>query len=263
MRLCNPSIRKSLLLPPCPLLPSDWRTPKFVLGFALHSQDYKVVAIAFKRIKRVELPVMGVAVYTLSNQQWSVRDNVLNIDYLSFKHLFGAYYFCEGAAHWLRDDAPDEDTSYYQLYNPTHLVSFDFDSEHFSFLELPVALDELENYSGSLFILGESLALFCISLLSFRIWVLKQENGNRLWTLWFSGPSSRDGYEFFYNMGSPTKRVLYFEGDGGYLVYGKKSYNIVTCQVRELGKSMCYDSQLATYSESLVLCNQLGTVDMA
>ncbi|XP_074265435.1 putative F-box protein At5g52610 [Silene latifolia] len=255
MKLCNPSIRKSLRVPPCPLLPPDEYLPEFVLGFALHSQDYKIITIAIKHIISLAVGELCVAVYTLSDQQWIVRDNVLNIDRSSFENLFGPYYFCEGSAHWL-GNAPFGDSSN-QFDNLTHLVSLDFDSENFTFLELPVVLDNIYTTSGSLFLLGESLAFFCISPIRLKIWVLKQESGKREWTLWFSGRSSSAGFNLFYYI---SQRVLYCEGDGGYLVYETKSYNIATCQVREIGKSMSHhDVDVATYFESLALCNKYDT----
>ncbi|XP_074265418.1 uncharacterized protein LOC141587850 [Silene latifolia] len=257
MSLYNPSIRKSLLIPPCPLLPSDGYSPKFVLGFALHSQDYKIIAIAFKCIFGVAVGELCVAVYTLSDQQWAVRDNVLNIDYSSYKHLFGPYYFCEGAAHWL-GNAPFGDSSN-QFDDPTHLVTLDFDSENFTFLELPAELDDDLNTSGSLFLLGDSLAFFCIYPIRLQIWVLKQESGKREWSLWFSGRSSSAGFDLFDCVGFTTQRVLYCEGDGGYLVYGTKSYNIATCQVRDIGEFMSHDVDVAAYFESVALCNKNGT----
>ncbi|XP_074265235.1 F-box/kelch-repeat protein At3g06240-like [Silene latifolia] len=261
-RLCNPSIRKSLRLPLCPLLScSGYHYFTFVLGFAANTGDYKVIAISFESNLDVEIPKKRVMVYTLSDHQWAARDNGLdNIDCLRYEHLFGPYYFCEGAAHWLGKD-PYEDTSN-QDDKPTHLVSLDFDTESFTFLELPHALDEVDTISRSLFLLGESLATFCISSVSFKIWVLKQQSGKREWTLWFSGPSSSDGFDLFYYMGSTTNRVLYCESDGGRLVYKEYSYNITTCQVQVLGKSMSRYVEPVKYSESLVLCNRDGTEDM-
>ncbi|XP_074265337.1 F-box/kelch-repeat protein At3g23880-like [Silene latifolia] len=262
MRLCTPSIRKSLLLPPCPLLPSDGYTPTFVLGFATRIEDYKIIAIAFKQSQAIVVPEMCVVVYTLTDPQWTVRVNGLNIDFLSFKDLFGPFYFCEGAAHCLGKN-PYTDSSYH-FGETTHLVSLDFDSENFTFLELPPGLGEIGTTSRALFLLGESLAFFCISPDSFRIWLLKQESRIREWSLWFLGRSSSDGLDMFDYMGSKTQRVLYYVGDDGwYLVYDKKSYNIFTSQVRKLGRSIRHEVELATYFESLVLCNKDGTEDMA
>ncbi|XP_074264720.1 putative F-box protein At5g50220 [Silene latifolia] len=251
-RLCNPSVGKSLLLPLWPLPPYFKYNTSFVLGFALHTKDFKVIVIAFNHATNIATLEMRVAVYTLSDQQWAVRDNGLNIDGLSFKNLIGPYYFCEGSANWLGN----------QVGKPTHLVSLDFDTESFSFLELPYALDEVNTTSRSLFLLGESLAFFCISSVSLKIWVLKQESVKSKWTLWFSGPSSSDGFNLFHHRRSKT-RILYYKGDGGSLVYGKKSYNIATCQVRSIGKSLSRNVELGTYYESLVLCKGCEAQDMA
>ncbi|XP_074265191.1 uncharacterized protein LOC141587614 [Silene latifolia] len=276
MRICNPSIRKSLLLPHCPLFPWFGYYTTYVLGYAPQTKGFKVIAISFKDNRGVMLPEKRLAVFTLNDQQWIVRDHDdFNFDCLSSMRLFGPYYLCDGAAHWL-GRGPCEDSSN-QDYKPTHLVSLDFDTESFTILELPHVLDN-ENIMSStnLFLLGESLACFCISCKReyfcitcrcLRIWVLKQECGKREWTLWFSGPSSDDGFSLFHNNTRlTTKRVLYF--DGGYLVYGRKSYNIATGQVQWLGKPMnpyleseTYSKSLEWYNESLLLCKGYGVED--
>ncbi|XP_074266393.1 F-box/kelch-repeat protein At3g06240-like [Silene latifolia] len=257
MRLINASIRKSLLLADCPILPCFGFGPEFIFGFARLSQDYKIIAISFESIERVEPRQTRVAVYTLSDQQWAIRENGLNIDWLSFDRIRGPYYVCDGAAHWLaKEVGPGRD------WRPTYLVSLDFDTETFTFSEIPDDLDNFDS-SRSLFLLGESLAIFCVSFRTTRIWVLEKKSGKKDWTLWFSGRSSRDCLDLFYRRTHVITRVLYYEGDGGYIVYEKQSYNIATGQVELLGKFMSRHVEYEKYSESLVLCNGYETEDMS
>ncbi|XP_074265183.1 F-box/kelch-repeat protein At3g23880-like [Silene latifolia] len=257
MRLYNPSIRKSLLLPRCPLLPRYECHTTYVLGFVPRTKDFKVIAISLKR-PGVVISEMRLAVYTLSDQRWVVRDNGFNFDCLSNTHSFGPCYFSEGATHWLGKDPCENNSN--RDWKPTHLVSLDFDTESFTFLKLPHASPEAQR---RLFLLGESLTFFCISPVSLKIWVLKYESGMREWTLWFSGPSSSDGFNMFFHWGCRT-RLLYYKGDGehgGTLVYENKSYNIATCEVQSIAKPSFY-VELETYSESLILCKGYKVEDM-
>ncbi|XP_074265415.1 F-box/kelch-repeat protein At3g23880-like [Silene latifolia] len=269
LRICNPSIRKSLLLPPCPLLPSQVYMTAFVFGFVPRSKDFKVIAILYKYFCCARRPELPVAVYTLSDQQWTVRKNGLNMDVLTFSGMFKSHYFLpnpyyyDGAVYWLGND-PSVDSSDDLCSEPTHLVSLDLDTENFEFLELPIiAIDETQTTS-LVFLLGESLAVFSISSVRSAIWVLKRENNKREWSQWFSGPSSVDGCNLFGQKGSrEIARLLYYEGDGGYFVYGNESYNIATCKVGKRRKFLSHGAELETYSESLVLCKGYGAEDMA
>ncbi|XP_074265268.1 F-box protein At1g30790-like [Silene latifolia] len=267
MRICNPSIRKSLLIPPCPLISSQMYKIDFVIGFAPHCKDYKVIAISFTPIEGVKIPdiEMRVAVYTLSDQQWCIRNDGLNMDFTTLARVFSCCslsnaYYSEGAAHWLGRDPYGDCHHVGGMNKPTHLVSFNFDTENFTFLELPRAMGEIAT-SRCLFLLGESLAVIFLSFSDFRKWVFKLESGKREWTQWFSGCSSAHVSNLLYYINSAT-RVLYYEGDGGYLVTEKNSCNIATNQVQLLGKSMSHRVDLVEYSESLLLCNGYGAEDM-
>ncbi|XP_074266394.1 F-box/kelch-repeat protein At3g06240-like [Silene latifolia] len=257
MRLINASIRKSLLLADCPILPCFGFGPEFIFGFARLSQDYKIIAISFESIERVEPRQTRVAVYTLRDQQWTIRDKgQVNINWSTFDRICGPYYVCDGAAHWLGNEVGHGGNR-----RPSYLVSLDFDTEIFTFSELPDELDAMDS-SRSLFLLGESLAILCVSGKSTSIWVLEKNSGKRDWTLWFSGCSSPEGLNLFYRSMQVIRRVLYYEGDGGYIVYEKQSYNIATGQVQLLGKSITRHVEFEKYSESLVLCNGYETEDM-
>ncbi|XP_074265395.1 putative F-box protein At3g23260 [Silene latifolia] len=279
LRLWNPCIRKSLILPTCPLCSylnddSTW----YVLGFASDTQDYKVVKFAFDYSKYEDSGNVYIAVYTLSNQQWTVRKDPLNVPILNrynrrglFDYVSTAVFF-RGAVHWL--GKIDN-----QRHAFTHLASFDFDHEKLTFLELPFTCEE----SGTLrflFYLRGSLAVFSISEVTSSIWMLDLDNQKRPWTLWFSGKSTQDGYEAFelcspnlenariINL-SPEKeanermtKVYYCENGGGYLVCGNKAYDIASGQVQPFKRYMSSHLELETYSESLVLSKAYGARDL-
>ncbi|XP_074265377.1 F-box/kelch-repeat protein At3g23880-like [Silene latifolia] len=251
MSLWNPSIRKSLLLPPCPL-----HSRTYLFGFAPCSKDYKVIAISYGPSEVISPTKMSVAVYTLSDQQWTVRNDGLDISISDIKSITlgsfiippEAFYF-EGAAHWIGGKPG---------YQSPHLVSFNFDSEKFTFMEIPAASDEPETIRF-LFLLEESLALLSISRISFRIWVMEQGRGKGVWTKWYS--SDYDVYDLFFNDGK-NSIVLYHESDDGrFFIFGDKSYNISTGEIRGLD-SMITCVNLGVYTESLVLWKGYGAENM-
>ncbi|XP_074264679.1 uncharacterized protein LOC141587140 [Silene latifolia] len=161
MILCNPSIRKSLLIPPCPIGDS-----MYVLGFAPRSKDYKIVAISVGRNQDEEPRKTSVVVYTLSDQQWRIRNNVVDISCWEIKSRVPKVFYFQGAAHWFGN-------------TNTHLVSLDFDSEKVTSMEIPNALNETKTMRF-LFLLGKSLAIFSISKERSGIWVLEQGKGRLL-----------------------------------------------------------------------------------
>ncbi|XP_074265227.1 F-box/kelch-repeat protein At3g06240-like [Silene latifolia] len=265
LSLLNPCIRKSLILPKTPHPPNLPHTAMYIFGFAPNSNDYKVVAIEFGKGQADETTKIHVAVYTLSDQQWTVRNNKLNIDFPYVKRLLKGYshkyksnatYF-KGEAHWLGKDQYQNSN---QRKKSTHLISFNFDNEKFTISELPFASNERES-SSALFLLGESLAIFSISSVRSNIRVL--EKGE--WTMWFSGNSSVDGYKLFRSNARvySWKNVFYCETDGGgRLICGKNSYNIATCQVQKLSNSKSLFVEVEKYSESLLLFKGYGVKDL-
>ncbi|XP_074321659.1 F-box/kelch-repeat protein At3g23880-like [Silene latifolia] len=253
MRLWNPSIRKSLLIPPCPLVNAI-----YLLGFAPLSKDYKIIAID-NNINRPK-NYSYIAVYTLSDQQWCVRNNDVDVNCSYKERIYvppTAFYF-QGAAHWFGRDPLVENEHQYEL---THLVSFNFDSEKFTFLEIPRD-SKGTDIARFLFILGELLAIFSVTRGRSRIWVLEQGSGKGVWTNWFSGRSNSDTYYLFSTFWSYS--LLFYETDGErYFIFGKKSYNIASGRVEELEKSMSNCLDLGMYMESLVLWKGYGAEDMA
>ncbi|XP_074265335.1 F-box/kelch-repeat protein At3g23880-like [Silene latifolia] len=263
MRLWNPSIRKSLLIPTCPLVDA-----KCLLGFSPRCKDYKIVAMLSKQSK------IHVAVYTLREKTWSVRNNCLDVISSYVELMFtarfykqkAAFYF-QGAVYWFGMDLRGSHLAVYTLSRQNYLVSFNFDSERFTLLEIPQETKEASrSYLRFLFILGESLAIFSITKKRSGIWVLEQGSGKGVWTNWFSGHSTSHAYKFFrlsYSC-SPLSPLLYYESDGdSCFFFGKNSYNIATGLVTELGKSRYNFLDLGMYMESLLLWKGYGAEDMA
>ncbi|XP_074265239.1 F-box/kelch-repeat protein At3g23880-like [Silene latifolia] len=254
LMLWNPCIRKSLRIPLSPL--SSFGAVEYTFGFAPCSNDYKIIAMSFEQSQGTDGLNMHVAVYTLSDQQWSLRNDGLNMSSSYFRRLFWQYYhpkpgfYFQGAAHWISND-PNGDGNPADC--PTHLVSLDFDLEKFTYLELPFASDD----RGAVrfpFLLRESLAVLIFLREIQSIWSLEGERGNGEWTQRFSGLSSSDGFMLFRS--GPRLPLFYCESDdGSCFVYGKKSYNIGSCQVQELGKCMSRYVDMEMYMEGLVLCN--------
>ncbi|XP_074265330.1 F-box/kelch-repeat protein At3g23880-like [Silene latifolia] len=160
IRLWNPSIRKSLLIPTCPLVDA-----KYLLGFSPRCKDYKIVAMLSNHSK------IHVAVYTLREKTWSVRNNCLDVISSYVELMFtarfykqkAAFYF-QGAVYWFGMDLRGSHLAVYTLSRQNYLVSFNFDSERFTLLEIPQETKETSrSYLRFLFILGESLAIFSIT----------------------------------------------------------------------------------------------------
>ncbi|XP_074265439.1 F-box/kelch-repeat protein At3g06240-like [Silene latifolia] len=265
MRLWNPFIRKSLILPPCPLpsplLYNSW----YLFGFAPDSKDYKVVAFGFDNSRGIENENIYFAVYTLSNQQWTVRHDPLNVSSLNNNvSMFWMFNSVSSSLFFLsrRKDTVWLGNNDNQRLAFTHLGSFDFDQEKLTLLDLPFTCEE----RGSLrflFLLGGSLAVFSISEVSSSIWVLEQDKQKGPWTLLFSGKSSEDGYEVFKLCYGNLEKVFYFENDDSYLVCGNKVYNIGSGQVQPFKRYMSSHLKLETYLETLVLFKGYGARDLS
>ncbi|XP_074265381.1 F-box/kelch-repeat protein At3g23880-like [Silene latifolia] len=250
LRLWNPSIRKSLAIPSCPLSYNWSHHVVYLFGYANDSKDYKIIAISFEKDESsTKKPVRNtwVAVYTLNDKKWRLRNNHdLNIScwyftcmfpYNSYQTTASNALIFQGAAYWIGNDPNNPDIDSY--YESTHLISLDFDLEKFTYLELPFAL---EKNSGFMLRLGESLAVFNPLDVTAPLWVMEQENKTGAWSRWFSGPLSWDYCEFF---DEPTETpVFYYE------------------HFRKLGRQMSSYSDLDTYLESLVLCKGYGAEDL-
>ncbi|XP_074265207.1 putative F-box protein At5g47300 [Silene latifolia] len=263
LMMWNPCIRKSLSIPLPPLLSSSDGGVVYAFGFAPNSNDYKVVAISSQWSLGTDGGNVCFAVYTLSDQQWSLRNDDFNMSYPYYSRMFSRYccpqtgFNFQGALYWIGYD-PNRDGNLADC--STHLVSLDFDLEKFNYMELPFASDD----RGAVrlpFRLRESLAVFTYFFMQSSIWALEGDIGTGVWTQRFSGLSSSDGFDLFRS--GPFVQLFYYESDdGGRIVYWKNSYNITSCQVHELGKSMRDYVDMKMYMEGLVLCKGYGAEDL-
>ncbi|KNA17293.1 hypothetical protein SOVF_081380 [Spinacia oleracea] len=245
LRLWNPSVRKSLIIP---FIPSDFKWETYVLGFSPSSNDYKVVAFDFDRDGNVY------AVYSISTNTWRIKpcpSNSLPLFVLEAGGnlpLYDSPHFCQGAVHWMVCGSVPN------IY--THVLSFEFDTEDFHIVELPDSAGEVEMCRG-LTTVGEELAVFGISALNCCIWVMRKEGGEKLWSLRFSGDSCLDSYNFVARDCYFLKRFYYEQKTGVISLVtsgqGMKSYNISTQRRQHLFNSVSRSiAYMDAYVESLV-----------
>ncbi|XP_074265423.1 F-box/kelch-repeat protein At3g23880-like [Silene latifolia] len=179
LRLWNPCIRKSLVIPACPFPSYMLEDCVYVFGYAPVSKDYKVVAIGSRKSRSGEARKMYLAVYRLRDQQWTVK-KARHISFPNTIKMSQPFYciqaavFLKGVAYWLGN---------FDKYNVelTHLGSFYFDKEEIVLLELPSSWEERGSFKF-LFLFGESLAIFRISEVASSIWVLDQDNEKGTWS---------------------------------------------------------------------------------
>ncbi|XP_021866237.2 F-box/kelch-repeat protein At3g23880-like [Spinacia oleracea] len=255
--LYNPCIRKSLILPTCPL-----EYAVYILGFAPSSNEYKVFACKFSgRFSSENLEEATIAVYSLNDRQWRVKPNCWTniwswgrVDLTDGKRRV----FCGGVLYWIGCAS-----------NHLHIMCVDFEVEKFSIMKLPEAAKGSNIIVKFLFVLGESLAIYVMSLKSSRIFVMEKDHQHNVdpWRLWFRGDPDLINSPFllsnrFINLGYPFSKILYVEETNAFLIvietsrvrksYRLISYNIKTHQQKELIKPR-NAMYLDTYVESLVL----------
>ncbi|XP_021768932.1 putative F-box protein At3g17480 [Chenopodium quinoa] len=198
LRIYNPYVTKTLILPPCPML--DHLVNKFVLGFDPSTEDYKVIGFRIRKLSS------EIVVYSCKNNCWKTKTVEMN-DAIPFSGMQFQHHFCQGAAHWMMSDGARKDG----VFEYTHVLSLDFRREEFRCVEFPER--RMINF---LFVLGQSLAVFGISAESSNIWILRVDVGERVpkkrWYLYDSKKSSLDAYNFFQQ--NDIGRVTYDEDSG-------------------------------------------------
>ncbi|XP_057543479.1 F-box/kelch-repeat protein At3g23880-like [Amaranthus tricolor] len=94
--LWNPFLRKSLILPPCPIV-SPIQYVNYVIGFSPSSDDYKVLAYRLRTIFNGDEYEAAMAVYSLTNHIWTIKINPMNVDaWASLRDPFSCdnYVYC-------------------------------------------------------------------------------------------------------------------------------------------------------------------------
>ncbi|KAL2935974.1 F-box protein CPR1 [Bienertia sinuspersici] len=257
--LLNPSIRKSIVLPQIPSSPAG--RAETVIGFDPVKNDYKVVMILFPiRLVDHTFPD-SIMVYEFRIGEWRFNTGLE----IPHEWFLGENVLTKGVVHWLSFNL------FLQLPLPknyTHIVSFNFGTETFSYTELPG--DRSDDYEKITypFLLGDSLAVLDISLdlvdvyhANFCIWVMTKCGGN--WTESWSKRDHKviglDTFGFFQEYKYNIRNLLYVESIQKFLleVNGKvKSYDLESHKIKELESSDgCYS--MIPYVESLLLCKRL------
>ena len=94
--LWNPFLKKSLILPPCPIV-SPMQYVNYVIGFSPSSDDYKVLAYRLRTIFNGDEYEAAMAVYSLRNHIWTIKINPMNVDaWASLRDPFSCdnYVYC-------------------------------------------------------------------------------------------------------------------------------------------------------------------------
>ncbi|XP_056683922.1 putative F-box protein At3g10240 isoform X2 [Spinacia oleracea] len=253
LSLWNPSIRKLMSIPCCPLQPKFYDVG-YYLGFAPSSKDYKVVAYELGDSDAFELSI-AIAIYSIRDRLWRVKSNWNNVPRWCFdlmKARNGVVFsqgvlYCKPYFRFLECLGVEE---------KTHLLSFDFDSEEFGVLKLPDIGEDMRRF---LFLLGGSLAIFGISNVRASVWVMEKSPGKETWCQFSSGDSDIEAYEFFDLCSGKNLQFLYVENTGTLLVHNLSKlmfYDITSHQVRHKKHFHC--SYPDTYRESLVLHKGYG-----
>ncbi|GAB4835487.1 hypothetical protein Ancab_000396 [Ancistrocladus abbreviatus] len=244
--LWNPSVRKFMQLPLCPIFGEDndkldeMANVEYGLGFDSSSNDYKVVVIAYHFPEDdAETQVASlVQVYSLKSGCWkSITDGNPSLD------CFGPQVFVDGAIHWLGSDGIIDDGVY------TQIVSFDVRCEVFNYLNLPNSGDYHGPMVTYLSVLDDSLALLDVFPDNINVWVMENSRVSESWRR-------------RYTINLQYVRFLYLKNNGELLFTrphkGVESYNIKTQQLKDVDKT-CPDQLrfIHTYVESLVLFNRV------
>lgn len=243
--LWNPSIRKSVRIPPPPILSKSTSKLKveFCFGFDPFREDYKVLVITYHGpLSKVRVLI---EVYSLSTGSWRVISNDLSFWCSKEKS------FLEGAIY-MTGRALQASTPYH-----THLVSFDVFCEVFNAIALPNVENSAELLDRTVTLIDQSVGLFDFGGNCSIVWVLDKHGGTESWTKHYTIDKTSDSLFYVERKGLfyvEKIHLLLFEGVGE----GLKSYDIQTKQLKLLAKTIAYDSIhfVDAYVESLALLRQ-------
>ncbi|XP_057543471.1 putative F-box only protein 15 [Amaranthus tricolor] len=232
--LWNPFLRKSLILPPCPIV-SRFQSVHYVIGFSTSCDDYKVLAYRTKY-----KPAM--AVYSLRNHIWTIKINPMNADaWTSLRTPFSRnkYVYCGWMIYWFTES------------DPGIIRSFDFNLEEFNNLAVPEPLKECKMLV--LFAIDELLAVMSSSC----IWILEKYDGEYTWRERCSESWIKTVFDIFKEHYISTIKVLFVEETNTFLMIGVNGsvhfYQVTSGVLGMLRNGAGYFLAVIDYVETLVL----------
>ena len=225
--LCNPSMRKGLIVPPSPS--SHLGPSRLGFGYDPISNDYKVVSIVYIDYE-YEASFRNVfEVYSLRTESWrSIGFDLILMCNGCFLHN---YVYANGALHWIV--CLDEDFRGPENYFVSHLISFDLGTELFSYKKLPEfdICDGAINVVKLLVVFHGSVAVFFITACHISVWVMREGNWINEWTIG-SGPIL---YNYLSNEMDSISSAIFSDERSELLVAGSNgmvSYDIETRQFK-------------------------------
>ncbi|KAL2936085.1 hypothetical protein RDABS01_019203 [Bienertia sinuspersici] len=249
--LFNPSIRKSMLLPQEPPCPRG--RAEIVIGFDPVMKDYKVVMIIFPFRLPDDTTPCSLLVYELRTGVWRANPSIEAPE----RWLLGQKVFTRGVMHWISFDREADPLP----KNNTHIVSFNFSSETFSFTELPGDRSDVHDKITCPFLLGDSLAVLDVSRAYVCIWVMNKcgETGKESWSKWYHGSIGLDTFEVFLEHRYRVKKLTYVESLRRFLLQVNKkmkSFDLKSGKLKDLEPSSHCSYSIDPYVESLLLSKE-------
>ncbi|XP_021719058.1 F-box/kelch-repeat protein At3g23880-like [Chenopodium quinoa] len=242
LRVWNPSIQKSLLLPSCPLNSEPQHRLTYMLGYPSSDGDNNFKVAAFKCHPGSSLlggSYVSIAIYSSRGHRWS---SVIKRNDVLFPPSLTDRVFYQGAWYWI---------------TKTNLVSFDFNLEDFIFQELPVEVMQGE-VTRFIFLLCEKLAILSVSSKCFCVWVMDKDRRKMpSWRPWLSRDTTHEALDKICDLQYIHSRIFYNERDSDTFIFQdtKKvfSYKFSTQQKQILRSPYESEVILDAYAESLVL----------
>lgn len=238
--LWNPSIKKSMILPPSGI--TCWWHNYIVSGFGfdLSHNDYKMLRIAYStegKTSQVKHPPK-VELYSLKARSWRSIDEPFTSPFYFISKFHSQQAFVNGVVHWIAESSDYERKC-------SHIVlSFDMGDEVFGELMLP---DRVKNHSStSINVLGESLCLFepssCKKVLA--IWVMEEYGVAESWTPKYNFYLLKTGLHYYKSDITAHEILIALRGE---------DLTLFSQRIKDCNRILAYN-----YVESLVLLNQGG-----
>ncbi|CAO2828417.1 unnamed protein product [Amaranthus hypochondriacus] len=249
--LWNPFLRKTLLLPSCPIIATPFQSAGYVIGFSTSCDDYKVLAYQLRGHFNGNEYEPAIAVYSLRNNIWTIKINPMNVDaWASLRAPFPCdnYVHCGWVVYWFYEG------------DSGIIRSFDFNTEEFNNVPVPEPLKEC--MSLTLFTFGELLAVISSSC----IWVMEKPDEKYTWRVWCSESWIQNLSNVIHEPNPFGAKVFFVEQSNTFLVigfWGSIIFYKVTSQNLEVSRNVDPGFLfVGAYVETLALLTATGTEEM-